>query len=204
MMTTWRWRAGLALVLSGLALGSARADNLVENPGFEISSGGATHSTQTGITTGSAAAGWGAFSLSPSFIDTSLVASTDPFAPGGAFMIEVSTDGLENGIAQVPVSTFNVLTADIFVVSGVVHLFATANFGLTATEAVTVGTGWQHLTVLSAGANEVGIYAHAVGGAVFYVDNVVATVPEPATWPVLLGALALCGIVTRRGGWLRL
>jgi len=184
----------LGLMLALVSVERGHAGSLVANPGFETGAGGPTHSTQTGITTGSAAAAWGAFQLSPSFVDTSLVASTDPFAPGGAFMIEVVTDGLENGIAQYPIPTFTFVSADVFVVSGLVHLFATADFGMTGTEAVTSGTGWQHLVVTSPGANEVGIYSHALGGATYYVDNVVAAVPEPASWAILVMAGAVLGL----------
>ena len=192
-------RAAVGVVLAVLVGGSVQAGNLVANPGFEVGTGGPTHSTITGITTGSAAADWGAFQLSPSFLDTSLVPSTDPFAPGGAFMIRIVTDGLENGIAQYPVAPFTTLSADIFVVAGLVHLFATADFGVTSTEAVTSGTGWQHLTVTSAGANEIGIYAHAAGGATYYVDNVVAmSVPEPASWVVLAVGCLWLGVVVGR------
>lgn len=198
-MTSVLVKAGLGIVFAAMAIGVGHAGNLAANPGFETGAGGPTHSTQTGVTTGSAAANWGAFQLSPSFLDTVLVASTDPFAPGGSFMIKVSTDGLENGIAQYPVSTFTFLSADIYVVSGVVHLFATADFGTTSTEAVTSGTGWQHLTVMSPGASEIGIYSHAAGGAMFAVDNVVATVPEPASCAILCAGVGLA-LGNRRPG----
>lgn|GEM_PF-2661573 len=199
-MTTSMIRVLLGLLLALTFVGRGVAENVVANPGFETGTGGPTHSTQTGVTTESAAAYWGAFQLSPSFIDTSLVPSTDPFAPGGTYMIRIVTDGLENGIAQYPITTFAFVSADVFVVSGTVHLFATADFGTTSTEAVTSGTGWQHLTVSSSGANEIGIYSHASGGATYFVDNVVATVPEPASWALMVTACAIVWIFSKRLG----
>jgi len=196
-MTSPPMKAVLGLMLALMSIGRVYAGNLVANPGFEMVAGGPTHSTQIGITTGSAAADWGAFELTPDFIDTSVAASTDPFGPAGGLMIKVVTDGLENGIAQYPVATFTFLSADIFVVSGLVHLFATADFGTTGTEVVTSGMGWQHLMLTSVGANEIGIYSHALGGATYYVDNVVATVPEPASWLELMSACVLFWLVMR-------
>lgn len=122
-------------------------------------------------------------------------------------MLQIDAEQSDNGVFQFPIPSFNYVSADFFVTSGVAQLIATNSFGYTQNLVHTTRLNhWQHLGFAFAGANEIAIYSSG-GGASFAVDNVVtsdtvpvAGVPEPAMWSLMIGGFGLVGATLRRRG----
>ena len=201
--------AGAALLLMVAAPASAG----VINGGFEDSAINTLSGSSGNIGT-NFATGWGGYTNTPALLTISDASpSTDPFAPGGAHMAHIVAGGSEAGLYQM--AGFQFLSADFFVVSGVAQLTGLApGFIPLGTVTTTQTNAWQHLTINFAGnANELVLYSSG-GGAEFYVDNVVSgaynadlppssvtthtSVPEPASWALMLGGFGLMGAALRR------
>ncbi len=193
-------------VLAALALGiasAATAQNVIANPGFETPSGsGPTVLTSVGSVGGSAAASWFVYQNSAGTTTTALLPSTDTVLPGSTAMLDITTGGSDNGVFQFP-GSFSYASADFYVTSGVAKLVVTNDYGATFASAVTtVLNQWQRLSVAYAFANEIVLYSSG-GAASFSVDNVYAgatpeTVPEPATWALMIGGFGFVGATMRR------
>lgn len=193
------------MLAAALALAfAAPAAAQVANGGFESGTGGTSSLTGFNAYGTSTATSWATHNNSAGTTTTARVASTDPIAPGGAFMLAIDADDADNGIFQYPIGAFNYVSADFYVTSGVVQLIATNSFGYTQNLVhTTLLNHWQHLGFAFTNANEIAIYSSG-GGATFVVDNVVTSdtvppaVPEPAAWSLMIGGFALTGTALRR------
>ena len=191
----------------------ALAANVLYNPGFELTGGGPTVITGGAATTGpSAAPGWTSFNNTLGTTTTSLVLSTDPLTSGGLQMLSIDVtgpygSGAHDGIYQFS-GLFNYATVDIFVTSGVFEMIITNDYGAHNDTVLSTATGqWQRMSASFTNANAIALYAHN-GPASFFVDNVYAgdvpnpaplgTVPEPASWALLVAGFGLTGAALRR------
>ena len=188
------------------------------NGGFEAP--GATDST-TFTGAGGFAVGvapsWNAYNNSDAVTtvgEVSTAMNPDPFAPAGAKMFRVASDGAFDGLYQLP-GGFGFLSADFYVLSGSAQLIAAYTTGaIISTVVTTAEHTWPHLTLnTNAGAGEIALYTFGPG--TFYVDNVVTGdyqpdapassvtngpggVPEPSTWTMMIGGLGMAGARLRR------
>jgi hypothetical protein len=176
----------------------------VANGGFELGVGGTSSLTGYNAYGASTATSWSTHNNSAGTTTTTRVASTDTLSPGGAYMLAIDAEQTDNGIFQYPIASFNYVSADFFVTSGIAQLIATNSFGYTQNLVHTTKIGeWEHLAFAYAGGNEIAIYSSA-GGATFAVDNVVtsdtvpAAVPEPAAWSLLIVGFGFTGAALRR------
>lgn len=193
-----------ALATTALAAAVPGAAQVV-NGGFELGVGGTSSLTGYNGYGQSTATAWATHNNSAGTTTTTLVAATDTLRPGGATMLAIDAEQADNGIFQYPVASFNYVSADFFVTSGVAQLIATNSFGYTQNLIHTTKIGeWEHLSFAYAGGNEIAIYSSG-GGATFAVDNVVTSdtvpaVPEPAAWSLFIAGFALTGALLRRRG----
>jgi hypothetical protein len=199
---------GMAAVLAGVP---AHGANLLSNPGFDIQFGtGSTTNPGQEYVGPSGAADWSVWNNTNGTTYTALTASTDP--SGGGSMLEVYTDGGENGVYQF-VSSYGVakVSVDVFLTHGTFELGLGQGGYYLATATTSVLDQWVHLTATYAlgsrpGApfpdqygNEIFLYSTDGAGAVYAVDNAYAgSVPEPATWAMMLMAFAGVGVAWRR------
>ena len=207
----------LSAALGAALLLAAAPASAVTNGGFED----ATITPLSGSTPGGLGnftSGWNGWNNNGLQVDitdaspgTDPSPSTDPFLAGGSHMAHVVSAGLNDGLYQF--DSFQSLSADFYVVSGAAQLGAYLYYSGVGTVSTTATGVWQHLTLnIAGGANELVLYTFG-GAAEFYVDNVVsgaynpnlpawsvttATVPEPATWAVMLLGLGLAGTALRR------
>ncbi len=194
----------LRLLIAAALAAAVPASAQVINGGFEAGVAGTSSLTGYNGYGASTATAWSTHNNSAGTTTTTRIASTDTLQPGGAFMLSIDAEQSDNGIFQYPIASFNYVSADFFVTSGVAQLIATNSFGYTQNLVHTTKIGqWEHLGFAYSGGNEVAIYSSA-GSARFSVDNVVTSdtvpsaVPEPAAWSLLIAGFGLTGAALRR------
>jgi hypothetical protein len=197
-MHLYRLLPSIALIAATMVCGTARAGNLLVNPGFDTPSGtNPTIWSGSGNGPTSAAAAWTMWNNTPALTTTTQLPSTDP--SGGGSMIDVATAGAENGIYQfVAANSVNLVSVDVYVLSGTFELGLGRGGFYEATAKTSVLDTWEHLTasIPSTIGDEIFLYSTAGAGAEFYLDNAFAgavPVPEPSSWLILAMGLAAMG-----------
>jgi hypothetical protein len=196
-------RTSLAIAAIAFAAAAPAAGQVV-NGGFEAGVGGTSSLTGYNGYGSSTASNWSTHNNAAGTTTTTRVASTDAIQPGGTFMLQIVAEQTDNGIFQYPIASFNYVSADFFVTSGVAQLIATNSSGYTQNLVhTTLLNQWQHIGFAYAAGNEIAIYSSG-GGASFAVDNVVTSdvvpvlgVPEPSSWVLLIAGICLVGAARR-------